>query len=106
MSDVRARETGEGTALTGASWYADGVRGGGTAEQKTIGLRLRNDSRNTGSDSGIPVAPGAFGSINFFPSIAMNSGGWEAVPFDCFHGEYKLSQLLRISRPVQVSQLE
>lgn len=38
MSDVRAREAERRHGATEASWYADGVRRGGIAEQRASGF--------------------------------------------------------------------
>lgn len=57
MSDVRARERrGEKARRYGGVLICRRRALRRHCRAKSIGLRLRNDSRNTGSDSGIPVA--------------------------------------------------
>lgn len=56
---------------------------------KSIGLRLRNDSRNTGSDSGIPVAT-VFQADKFSTGHTIDRRKRKRCPFDSFsfHGGY------------------
>lgn len=50
---------------------------------KSIGLRLRNDSRNTGSDSGIPVAT-VFQADKFSTGHTIDRRKRKRCPFDSF----------------------
>ena len=111
MSDVRARETERSHGAYGGVLICRRRASRRHCRAKSIGPRLRNDSRNTGSDSEpwlIPVASSPAVSINF--STGRDRSWRKRCPltrlrqeYECFHPGLFLTVISLWSRMFELS---